>query len=355
MNYTKKDFNPNLASDPDAGIYGLPFGEKESKLVFLPVPWEATTSYGGGTVDGPSAILTASAQLDLFDLELTNPYEPGMFMREESKTVRKWNTDAKKLSKKIIDVGGNIGKSKPLKEALAKVNDYSEKVNAYVYEQSAEIMKNSKILALVGGDHACPLGAFKAAGEKYGDFGILHFDAHSDTRDAYEGFKYSHASIMRNALDEVPQIKKLTQVGIRDFCQEEFDYVAKQGARASVFYDATLQRRKFQGENWSEISKEIVATLPKQVWISFDIDGLDPRFCPHTGTPVPGGQEFAEAIYLIREVAISGRKIIGFDLCEVSPGAKQDDSEWDANVGMRLLYKLAIWTLYSQGLVKLRK
>src|SRR3989344_5936965 len=102
-----KAFNPNLASDPDAGIYGLPFGEKESKIVFLPVPWESTTSYGGGTGDGPRAILTASAQLDLFDLELTNPYEPGMFMRAESKAVRKWNAIAVKHAAKIIDVGGN--------------------------------------------------------------------------------------------------------------------------------------------------------------------------------------------------------------------------------------------------------
>ena len=103
-----------------------------------------------------------------------------------------------------------------------------------------------------------------------------------------------------------------------------------------------LSERKMQGESWSVLSDEIIQHLPQEVYISFDIDGLDPRFCPHTGTPVPGGLDLKEAFYLIKKVAQSGRKIIGFDLNEVAPG---HTSEWDANVGARLLYKLCGWTL----------
>jgi agmatinase len=189
--------------------------------------------------------------------------------------------------------------------------------------------------------------------ERYPSYGILHFDAHSDTRIAYEGFEWSHASIMHNALERIPQITNLVQVGIRDVCEQEVDYCASQGKRVDVYFDRDLQRRKFEGKSWSATADEIVAKLPKEVWISFDIDGLDPRFCPKTGTPVPGGLEFAEAVHLIGAVARSGRKIIGFDLNEVAPCQSGED-EWDANVGARLLYKLAAFTLASQGKAKLR-
>src|SRR6185437_1373919 len=94
--------------------------------------------------------------------------------------------------------------------------------------------------------------------------------------------------------------------------------------------------------------EQIISELPQDVWISFDIDGLDPKLCPHTGTPVPGGLDFHEALYLIRELAESGRRIIGFDLNEVAPDPT-GANEWDANVAARLLYKLSAWTLVSQG------
>ena len=174
-----------------------------------------------------------------------------------------------------------------------------------------------------------------------------------DLRRAYEGFTFSHASIMFNVLERIPAVERLVQVGIRDFCEAEWNYAKAQGQRARIFLDADLQHRRHLGRPWAKSAQEIVAALPQEVWISFDIDGLDPRFCPHTGTPVPGGLDFAEANHLIAAVARSGRKIIGFDLNEVSPDPT-GRSEWDANVGARLLYKLTAWTLVSQGLRKPR-
>ena len=348
---SSKSFDPNAAASEDSGVFGLPYSEKESALIYLPVPWEATTSYGGGTSNGPGAIFEASHQVDLFDLEVEKPYEPGLFFLEEASKVRDWNKEAKRFAQKIIDVGGDISGKPSLKKDLERVNELGTRLNDFVEGETRKIFKAKKIPAIVGGDHSVPFGAIKAAGEVYSNFGILHFDAHSDTRDAFEGFEWSHASIMRNVLDHVPQVKKLVQVGIRDVCEEEISYCREQGSRVKTFYDFETAQKKSEGTSWSKITQSIVSELPNEVWISFDIDGLDPRYCPHTGTPVPGGLEFHEALQLIAAVAKAGKKIIGFDLNEVSPGPKEN--EWDANVGARMLYKMTAWTLYSQGKAKL--
>lgn len=345
------EFDPNAPADEDGGIFGLPHQEKDAALVLLPVPWEATTSYGGGTSKGPRAILAASGQIDLFDGAVHKPYEPGLYMRPEPKDVRAWNKAAKAAAQKVIRAGG-VADTPALKKALAQVNALSEKLNGWVRKESLALMRAGKIVGIVGGDHSVPLGAFQAAAEAHGAFGLLHFDAHSDTRDAYEGFVHSHASIMRNALDSTPLISRLVQVGIRDFCEEEQAYMDAQGPRARMFTDRWMNERLFAGASYDALCQEIVAELPERVWVTFDIDGLDPKLCPHTGTPVPGGLELAEAEHLIAAVAKSGRTIIGFDLVEVSPGPAGD--EWDANVGMRLLYKLAAWTFVSRGLRRKR-
>lgn len=346
-------FDPNSASTEDSGIFGLDATEKKSSVVYLPVPWEVTTSYGGGTSKGPAAILRASRQVDLYDGDVLRPYEAGLHLLAESSGVRELNTGVRGDAEKIIAVGGDIQGDAALKSALERVNAAGGKLNEFVYAESLLRMKQGKILGVIGGDHSVPYGAFQAAAESFGDFGILHFDAHLDTRIAYEGFTWSHASIMHNALERIPRISKLVSVGIRDYCEQEADYNKEQGSRARVFYDRDVGRRLYAGENWGAIAREIVAELPRQVWISFDIDGLDPRFCPHTGTPVPGGLDFREANHLVGEIVRSERTIIGFDLNEVTP-APDGKNEWDANVGARLLYKLSAWALASQGKAKIQ-
>jgi agmatinase len=230
-----------------------------------------------------------------------------------------------------------------------EVNHLCEKMNQFVYSETKKVLSQYKIVGIVGGDHSVPFGGMKALAEKYGDFGILHFDAHSDTRKAFEDFKWSHASIMYNVLTEIPQMKKLVQVGIRDVCEEEVEFCKSQGHRVQMYSDYSIADKKFKGASWDAIAKEIVNGLPKEVWVSFDIDGLDPKLCPSTGTPVPGGLEFQEACYIISALVRSGRKIVGFDLNEVAPG----EDEWDANVGARMLYKLAAWTFASWGKAKI--
>lgn len=348
------DFDPNAAASADSGIFGLPYSRDEAALVYLPVPWEATTSYGGGTAGGPAAVLAASRQVDLFDGDVLRPYEVGLHLLPESKEVARRGRAARKLAAPIIARGGDTGSDRKLQRAQAEVNAASAWLNAWVEREMGALMDAGKIACLLGGDHSTPFGAIRAAALRHPGLGILQIDAHADFRRAYEGFSDSHASIMFNVLTRIPEVSRLVQVGIRDFCEEEFEFARAQGKRAVVHYDAALQERRHAGQPWKKTIAQIVAQLPREVWISFDIDGLDPRFCPHTGTPVPGGLDFAEANALLAAVAQSGRKIVGFDLNEVSPDPT-GHSEWDANVGARLLYKMTAWTLVSQGLRRVRR
>lgn len=345
-------FDPNAPAQPGSGIFGLPHAESEALVVLVPVPWEATTSYGGGASDGPKAILEASAQIDLFDLDVDRPYLAGIHMLPEAEEILAANGKGKALAEKIVEAGG-AGTDRELQEALVRVNALSEHVNVWVEKEAARLLDAGKIVGIVGGDHSVPYGALKALAARRPSFGILHFDAHSDTRRAYEGFVHSHASIMFNVLEDIPQVKKVVQVGIRDLCEEEIAYCKSQGHRVRMFSDREIVNRRHAGEPFARTVEAIVKELPDEVWVSFDIDGLDPRFCPHTGTPVPGGLDTSEVVAILREVARAGRRIVGFDLNEVAPNAHDEHDQWDGNVGARMLYKLIAFTLASQGKAKL--
>ncbi|MDQ3535696.1 MAG: arginase family protein, partial [Bacteroidota bacterium] len=186
--------------------------------------------------------------------------------------------------------------------------------------------------------------------EKHEMFGILQIDAHADLRIAYEDFEFSHASIMYNALKN-SNVSKLVQVGIRDISGSEAKMINDSQGRIITYYDIHLKVRKFEGKRWKSTCKDIIKNLPDKVYISFDIDGLDPKHCPHTGTPVPGGFEMEEIMYLLKMLVSQGKEIIGFDLCEVAPG----EDEWDGNVGARILYRLGNLMGVSQGKLSFNK
>ncbi len=342
-----QDFDPSAAAPADSGVFGLPHSPEEAHVVLVPVPFEATTSYGGGTSEGPAAILHASRQVDLFDVETGRPYARGIAMLPESEEVRTWNERAKARAELVIEAGGVHPGEPKLQAAADEVNTLSEKMNDWVYRTVKQWLEAGKRVGTVGGDHATPFGSIQAHAEKYPGLGVLHLDAHADLRNAYEGFTWSHASIMYNVVKRIPGVQKLVQVAIRDMSEEEHRLIEESGGRVQAFFDATLQQKRFDGVPWNRQVDEIVATLPQHVYLSFDIDGLDPVLCPHTGTPVPGGLSFAEATALIAGVVRSGRTIVGFDLTEVAPAP--DGGEWDGNVGARLLYKMIGWMLKSQS------
>ena len=336
-------FDPSAAALPGSGVFGLPHSEDEAAVVLVPVPFEATTSYGGGAAQGPDAILGASRQVDLFDAETGRPYEAGIHLLEADPEIVRLNEEARRTAQPVIDAGGT-GDDPALLAAAARVNEASAALNRRVEETVARLLAKGKRVGLVGGDHSTSFGCIAAHAKAFPGMGVLHLDAHADLRHAFEGFTDSHASILRNVADRLPGVAKIAQVGIRDVSEEEWDYARASGGRVEIHHDALLAAARLDGETWGAQVKRIVGALPSDVYLSFDIDGLDPALCPHTGTPVPGGLSFQEACALVAGVVKSGRRIVGLDLVVVAPGP---DDEWDGNVGARLLYKMIGWMLRS--------
>lgn len=334
-----KTFDPNSPGAANAGIYGLPFTMAEADIVLVPVPWEVTTSYGGGTSHGPAAIFEASQQVDLFHPEFPDLWKRGIAMDEMPEALLAQSRALKKEAQYVIKMltdGGDAKKRAKAKKSLDLINAECAVMNDWVQQRTGYWLDQGKLVGLVGGDHSTPLGFFRTQAERHKEFGILHIDAHLDLRVAYEGFSYSHASIMHNAL-AIKQVSKLVSVGIRDFCVQENEVFLNQKGRVRIVRSADVRRQQYEGITWRDQCDAIIGALPKKVHVSFDIDGLDPKLCPNTGTPVPGGFAFEEATYLLSRLVQSGRTVIGFDLVEVTPG-KHDD--WDANVGARMLFHL---------------
>lgn len=243
----------------------------EAFFHILPVPYEKSVSYGGGTAAGPAAILGASWQLETWD-GASSPCEKGIFTHPP------------------VDVSGD-----------------ADQTIANIALATQAIVKHGGIPVALGGEHTVTFGVIKgllAAG--ISDFGVVQIDAHADLRDAYEGNPYSHASVMKRIVDEdIP----LFQLGIRAICKEE---IATRKLYAVHHLDADVLVPK----NHMQIS--LPDDFPDKVFFTLDIDGMDPSIFPSTGTPVPGGLGWYQTLSLFESVA-KQRKIIGFDLMEFSP------------------------------------
>ncbi|TVR80485.1 MAG: agmatinase [Chitinophagaceae bacterium] len=332
-----KKFDADGLASNDA-LFGLPFNFDESEIIILPVPWEVTVSYRAGTANSVKGILNASYQVDLYDSDYPDSWKAGFFMLEPSvEMLRNSNLLRPKAFEliKFQEKGGDVDSHPQFSNILKEINAASEEMNNWVFEQTNKLLNNGKKVALLGGDHSTPLGFIKALSTKHEKFGVLQFDAHADLRPAYEGFTHSHASIFYNAL-KIENLEKLVQFGIRDLSSGEADIIRSNPDRIKCFYDRDVKRDLFAGKKYEEIVDEVVEALPQKVYISFDIDALDPKLCPNTGTPVPGGYGLDEAFYIIQKVKASGREIIGFDLSEVA----SEKHEWDCIVGARTLFRL---------------
>lgn len=327
-------FNPNEVGINNGNIFGFPYTVEDSQLVIIPVLSDITCSYSKGTADGPQAILEASTQLDFYSPYIDNAWEFRVAMLPIFDMRFVENRKIGELSTAIIQKLENEQSfTKEDEETYQKINDYCKVLNQRVEDAANSFLEQGKLVAVLGGDHNSPLGLIHALSKKHNNFGVLQIDAHADLRDAYEGFEFSHASIMYNAL-KVPQVSKLVQVGIRDICPAEIELINNSKGRIKTFFDWDIKQQQYTGKTWSTICDEIIAQLPELVYISYDIDGLDPKLCPHTGTPVVGGFEVEQINFLFNKLVESGKKIIGFDLNEVGK------EEWDANVGARVLYRL---------------
>jgi len=341
------DFEPENNFSKQLGIFGLPYTYENAQLILIPVPWDVTTSYRDGSSLAPLAIKNASYQLDLFDLNWGNAWEKGIFMKELDEEISDVNAIERRKAKNIIDFFENEGNELPerLRKIQAEVNEACDTMNGFVFNQVKNVFNDGKIPALIGGEHSISLAAIRFFTHEYSQFAVLQIDAHADLRKAYMGFIYSHASVMRNVVENSPMLK-LVQVGVRDFCEEEYYFIQENHQNITTFFMRNLRFEQMKGKTWDKQVDDIINELPEHVYISFDIDGLDASFCPHTGAPVPGGLTFDEVSYLFTKLVKAGKKIVGFDLVE---SGVDEENEYDQIISSRLLYQLSLATLVSQS------
>ncbi len=339
------EFDPNGVGVDNGRYFGLPFEPEEAELVLISVPWDVTVSYGAGTAYAPDALIEASTQLDLYDAAAPGEWRRGIATADVDYSLQESSQRLRSDAQRVIDhlEGGGAVTDDSVVRKIRRVNDGCREMNANVGRQAAHWLDRGRIVGLVGGDHSTPYGLIGALAARHESLGILHVDAHCDLREAYEGFEFSHASIMYNVLRDFPQVKRIVEVGVRDFCDAEAA-LAERSERVAMFSDARLSAAEFEGEPWGALCRRMVGALPEEVYVSFDIDGLTVENCPHTGTPVPGGLTFARACFLLEKLVESGRRIVGFDVVEVVP---HPEERIDAVVGARILYKLCGLTLKS--------
>ncbi|MFH0776562.1 MAG: agmatinase, partial [Patescibacteria group bacterium] len=266
-----------------------------ARAVVIPCGLEKSVSYGGGTRKGPRAIIAASRQVELFNEELD--------------------------SESYLDFGIGTLPEIQLAQNLPKALDQIEKT-------VSEVLAAEKFPLILGGEHSLTPGAVRAITRKFGRIAILHFDAHADLRDGYLGEKFSHAAAMRRCLDN-PQVAKIVSVAIRSISIEESDFLKANSDRIKIFWGKDKLHWKLG---------KIVAALPKNLplYLSFDLDALDPSLLPATGTPEPGGMFWDETLAILRTVA-SQRKIVGADLVELAPQQNLPASDF---IAAKLAYKI---------------
>lgn len=344
-------FDVNAPAGRDSGLFGLVTPLAEARVVVVPVPFEATVSYSAGTARGPAAIVAASRQVDLLDADVGRPWSAGIAVDAPVAAAVERNSAARAAARRCIDaiIDGRDAESAD----RAVVNEAGEAINRELHERVSQILHGGRIPVVIGGDHSVPYGAIAACAAWVGDrpLGVLHLDAHADLRDAYEGFTWSHASIMRNVVEKIPNVR-LLQVGIRDFSDGELEVIKREPGRIATYFDSQLRTARLGG-GWPGLAEAIANWLPENIYLSFDIDGLNPALCPHTGTPVPGGLSFDEILAILDAVVAAGKRIVGLDLVEVAPEPDLPDEDleasWDGNVAARLLYKMIGYTVLSRG------
>ena len=319
-------------------LFGQAPSYKDSNLILLSVPWSATASFGGGADKGPEIVAISSSQMDFFSKEVGDVRDKGIHFLSSPDFLKKLNQQTREKAVPIIALEEFAPGDFP-KQLIDEINKSCSQMVQWVYKETKVIHETGKKFGLVGGDHSTSEGAIRYFSEVYkGNFGILHIDAHADLRKSYQGFNHSHASVMYNVIHQTYPPSALIQVGVRDYCKEEYSII-KENKTIHTFFDSEIHKTLFEGKTWKSIVDSIIQLLPEKIYISLDVDGLQPYLFPNTGTPVPGGLSFTQVDYLLKRLQ-SSCQIIGFDLVEIAAPDEENIDLWDAQTGARLLYKL---------------
>jgi agmatinase len=337
-------------SSLELNAFGLSHTREEADIILLPVPFDLTCSYRPGTASAPRNIMKASPMMDFPTSDFSEMLETGIFCEAIPFEIDAINTDFRARATQYMtayDKGVDISLDPDLLKIQHDLNEASKILRASTYERAEKAIEENKIVGLIGGEHSCSLGVIEALADYVDNFAVLQIDAHMDLRDSYQGLTYSHASVMRNVLG-IKDVNRLIQVGIRDYCDEEVFFAQDQKGRVKTYFASDIHEQLFIGKTWDSICKKIINNCPEHVYVSLDIDGLCPSLCSQTGTPVPGGLSYHQVVYLLKSLVKAKKKIVGFDLVEVS-GA---ESSVDVIVAAHLLYQLCGLAWLSQEQTK---
>ena len=348
--YQYEGFDPSGFGVENGNLFGFPHTAEDAAVIVVPLPVELTVSFRTGTGRAPGAILEASPQLDFYHADIPHPWSPGVSLQPQDGSLYAYSRShlpkTKRLAKLLAET--DFSENAHIIEALQdEINAATAEITEQIYDTVLPWVERDKVVGLIGGEHGISLGALHAMAQKHEQFSILQIDAHCDLRESYMGLPHSHASVMYNAL-KLDNVGSLVQVGVRDYCDEEAQRIAGSEGRIRLYDAPSIHRNRFQGGNWDMVCDQIIRDLGDKVYISFDIDGLDPMLCPNTGTPVPGGLSFEQIQYLLDKLAARGKDIIGFDLVEVSAESGDD---YDAIVATRVLWEIYLCIIRSNGYV----
>ena len=332
-----QDFNSTGRSD--LGLFGLGSTFEEAETGILTVPWDVTSSYRAGSSESPQKLINASSQFDLYHPDFAEFPTEGIFAYPVDMNIISKNSECRAAAKRVItahETGAFNASEERFKNDLNIVNKGSSWLNDRIYAQAESFVSDNKLIGLIGGDHSTSYPLINVLSDYIDSFTVLQIDAHMDLRTCYQGFNFSHASVMHNSL-ALKSLKRLVQVGVRDYCAAEHQVVLESKGRIKTFYDQQLKADMFQGKSWDSLCKKIVNNCTDNVYITIDVDGLMPQYCPHTGTPVMGGLDVAQVVYLVKQLVKSKRRVIGFDMVEVNGPAHGVD----VVMGIQLFYQVA--------------
>ncbi len=342
-----KEFDPNTIT-PDNGCYfGIPLAPEDAALVLLSAPWDATASLRSGSSYAPDAIIEASRYVDFYEPLAPNSWLKGIATAPIDYSIQdlshRLRPDAERVIKLHDELGMSVLDNLMYERRLRRVNEGSVEINNNIYSQASHWFDKGKIVGLVGGDQSVTYGMVKAVGCKYDGVGLVHIDSRCDMHEAYQGFDFSHASTMYNILRDVPQVKKFVSVGVQEFSPIEWER-ATSDSRVKMFTAQDMWREQFEGTTWAKIVNDIINELPENVYLALDIDGLTGECSPNKSRIMTGGMSFHQVVYLMDRIIASGRRIVGFDITEVSPNM---DNKADMRLVARLLFKMCSIALKS--------
>ncbi|MCB9265358.1 MAG: arginase family protein [Lewinellaceae bacterium] len=310
----------NNSRSRNGQFLGMPYTREEARVILLFAPWTVSQPLGGSGHSGPANILESSYTLPLSGPDVPKAGKTGIYGRLPAE-------DILEKGKQLAENEAKI----PAEELIRK----ADALNGWLNREASGLLENKKRVGLIGGDCSTQIGLLSALAGRYSEFGILHLGAGMGLGSISSDTGCTPDNLFSHAL-QLSSVSQLTLAGVRSYSAEEENLTAGR-EEISVFYNHEIRRRLYRGHTFGQICGDIIRGLPDQVYLSFDINALQPQYCPNAARRFPGGFDFEEALYLIKRLVDAELEIIGFGLC----GVAGREHPWDGKVGALLAYRIA--------------